>query len=225
MNKPSGWLSIPDRHDPEIPSIRNWLEKKHPEIFVIHRIDRDTSGVLMFAKNETAHWYYNQVFEKRLVQKIYMGIVTGALSEPEGTVSQPIEPHPSFPGKMRIGRKGKPSITHFKVLETFRGSSLVEFNLETGRTHQIRVHAQNMGHPLLCDALYGLSDPLLLSTIKKKFKLSKELETERPLLDRLALHAFSIEMKDQDGKNLLIQAPLSKDMEVAIIQLRKFAKT
>lgn len=224
VNKPSGWLSIPDRHDAEIPSIRNWLEKKFDEVFVIHRIDRDTSGLILFAKNENTHRYYNQLFEQRMVKKIYMGLVAGAFTEEEGTISQPIEQHPSIPGKMRVGRNGKPSITHFKVLERFRGYTLVEFNLETGRTHQIRVHMQNMGHPLVCDGLYGMKDPVLLSNIKKKFKLSKEVETERPLLDRLALHASSIEMKSLDGTPLKIDATLSKDLEVALIQLRKFAK-
>ena len=224
VNKPSGWLSIPDRHDSEIPSIKNWLEKKYPDIFVIHRIDRDTSGLLLFAKNEKAHRHYNQLFEQRLVKKIYVGLVNGALADIEGIISQPIEQHPTVSGKMRIGRNGKPSITHFKVLERFRGYTLIEFNLETGRTHQIRVHMQNMGHALVCDSLYGMSDPLLLSNIKKKFKLSKEVEAERPLLDRLALHAFSIQMKGQDGTTVNIEAPLSKDLEVALIQLRKFAK-
>lgn len=225
VNKPSGWLSIPDRHDAEIPSIRNWLEKKYPDVFVIHRIDRDTSGLLLFAKNEQSHKYYNQLFEQRLVKKIYMGLVAGTLTEAEGTISQPIEQHPSVPGKMRIGRNGKPSITHFHVLEKFRGYTLVEFNLETGRTHQIRVHMQNMGHALVCDAVYGMADPILLSNLKKKFKLSKEVESERPLLDRLALHAHRIELKAQDGMLIQIEAPLSKDLEVALIQLRKFAKT
>ena len=224
VNKPSGWLSIPDRYDAEIPSIRNWLEKKYAEVFVIHRIDRETSGLLLFAKNEKAHKYFNQLFEQRLVKKIYIGLVAGSITEEEGTISQPIEQHPSFPGKMRIGRNGKPSITHFQVLEKFRGYTLVEFNLETGRTHQIRVHMQNMGHPLVCDAMYGMADPVMLSNIKKKFKLSKEVESERPLLDRLALHAYSIELKDQAGFPLKIEAPVSKDLEVALIQLRKFAR-
>ena len=191
---------------------------------MIHRIDRDTSGLLLFAKNETAHKYYNQLFENRLVKKLYLGLATGLLAEAEGMISQPIEQHPSIPGKMRIGRFGKPSVTHFKVIEKFRGYSLVECNLETGRTHQIRVHMQYLGHSLVCDELYGSPDPILLSNFKKKFKLSKEAEAERPLLDRLALHALSIELKDMHGKNLLLEAPLAKDIEVALIQLRKFAK-
>lgn len=191
---------------------------------MIHRIDRDTSGLLLFAKNEQAHKYFNQLFENRLVKKIYLGLATGLLAEAEGVIEQPIEQHPSIPGKMRIGRSGKPSVTRFNVIEKFRGYSLVECNLETGRTHQIRVHMQHLGHSLVCDELYGSPDPILLSNFKKKFKLSKEAAAERPLLDRLALHALSVELKDMHGKTLLLEAPLAKDIEVTLIQLRKFAK-
>lgn len=223
INKPSGWLSIPDRHDPEIPSIKTWLEKKYTSIYIIHRIDRDTSGLMLFAKTAEAHQYYNQLFEKRAVEKKYHGLLLGALSQEHGTIEQPIEQHPSIAGKMRVGRSGKPSITHFKVVERFRGFTWVEFGIETGRTHQIRVHMQDMGYSLLCDPLYGTAQPLLLSSLKKKFKLSKADEEERPLLNRLALHAYSIELKDLDNKLLKIVAPISKDLEVALMQLRKHA--
>jgi 23S rRNA pseudouridine1911/1915/1917 synthase len=125
---------------------------------------------------------------------------------------------------MRIGRNGKSSVTHFKVMERLKGFTWMEFDLETGRTHQIRVHMKHLEHPLVCDSLYGSADPLLLSAFKKKFKLSKEAESEKPLLGRLALHASSIQLKGMDGQPLKLEAPLSKDLDVALIQLRKFAK-
>jgi 23S rRNA pseudouridine955/2504/2580 synthase/23S rRNA pseudouridine1911/1915/1917 synthase len=125
---------------------------------------------------------------------------------------------------MRIGRNGKPSVTHFKVIERLRGFTWLEFDLETGRTHQIRVHMKHLGHPLVCDAMYGSSDPILLSTFKKKFKLSKDIESEKPLLDRLALHASIIQMKGMDGNPIQIEAPPSKDLQVALMQLKKYAK-
>ncbi len=224
VNKPSGWLSIPDRHDEEIPSVRTWLEKSYPHIFIIHRIDRDTSGLLLFAKNEQSHKYFNQLFEQRAVKKIYHGLAAGAVVQDAGTIDQPIEQHTSMPGRMRIGRNGKSSVTHFKVMERLKGFTWMEFDLETGRTHQIRVHMKHLEHPLVCDSLYGSADPLLLSTFKKKFKLSKEAESEKPLLGRLALHASSIQLKGMDGQPLKLEAPLSKDLDVALIQLRKFAK-
>ncbi|MFZ9330917.1 MAG: RluA family pseudouridine synthase [Chitinophagaceae bacterium] len=224
VNKPSGWLSIPDRHDEKIPSVRSWLEKMYPKILIIHRIDRDTSGLLLFAKNEAAHKYYNQLFEQRSVKKIYQGIAVGSVILDEGSIEQPIEQHPSVPGIMRIGRNGKPSVTHFKVIERLRGFTWLEFDLETGRTHQIRVHMKHLGHPLVCDAMYGSSDPILLSAFKKKFKLSKDIESEKPLLDRLALHASIIQMKGMDGNPIQIEAPPSKDLQVALMQLKKYAK-
>lgn len=224
VNKPSGWLSIPDRHDTEIPSIKTWLEKKYHSVYIIHRIDRDTSGLLLFAKNEDAHRYFNQLFEKRTVEKKYLGLVLGSIANNEGTIEQPIEQHPSIVGKMRIGRNGKTSITHYRVLERFRGYTWVEFNIETGRTHQIRIHMQDLGYTLVCDPIYGAAQPILLSALKKKFKLSKSDEAERPLLNRLALHAYSIRLKNMDDNIIEIIAPMPKDLEVTLMQLRKHAK-
>lgn len=222
INKPSGWLSIPDRHDPEIVSVRSWLEGRGERVFMVHRIDRDTSGLLLIARNETAHKYYNGLFQNRTLNKNYYGLVTGSFEEENGVYDQPIEEHPTIPGKMRVGRKGKSAITHYQVEERFRGYSWVRFQIETGRTHQIRVHLQNAGHSLVGDPLYGTADPILLSTFKKKFKLSKADEEERPLLSRLALHAYSVELTDMSGREQLLVAPLAKDLDTTLKQLRKW---
>lgn len=223
VNKPSGWLSIPDRHDPALPSIRKWLEGKGEQIFIVHRIDKDTSGLLLLARNEKAHKYYNSLFQNRSLEKHYFGLVTGAFSEEEGVYDQPIEEHPVIPGKMRVGRKGKAAITHYRVLERFRGYSWVAFQIETGRTHQIRVHLQNAGHALVCDPIYGSADPVLLSSFKKKFNLSKKEEEERPLMSRLALHASRVALTDLQGNPLTVEAPLAKDLDAILKQLRKWA--
>jgi 23S rRNA pseudouridine1911/1915/1917 synthase len=222
VNKPSGWLSIPDRHDPELPSVKSWLESKGERVFIVHRIDRDTSGLLLVARNEASHKYYNTLFQNRALKKNYYGLVTGSFDEDAGVYDQPIEEHPTLPGKMRVGRKGKAAITHYQVEERFRGFSWVRFQIETGRTHQIRVHLQNAGHSLVGDPLYGSADPILLSTFKKKFKLSKTDEEERPLLCRLALHAYSVELTDMEGHEHVITAPLSKDLETTLKQLNKW---
>lgn len=222
INKPSGWLSIPDRHDPELPSVRSWLESKGEKVFIVHRIDRDTSGLLLMARNEAAHKYYNSLFQNRTLHKNYYGLVTGSFEEEQGVYDQPIEEHPTIPGKMRVGRKGKSAITHYQIEERFRGFSWVRFQIETGRTHQIRVHLQNAGHSLVGDPLYGTADPILLSTFKKKFKLSKADEEEKPLLSRLALHAFSVELTDMQGKEQVFTAPLPKDLDTTLKQLRKW---
>ena len=223
IQKPSGWLSIPDRHDPELSSVKSWLESKGEKVFIVHRIDRDTSGLLLIARNEVAHKYFNSLFQNRALKKNYYGLVTGSFDEDGGVYDQPIEEHPTIPGKMRVGRKGKTAITHYQVEERFRGYTWIKFQIETGRTHQIRVHLQNSGHSLVCDPIYGSPEPIRLSTFKKKFKLSKTDEEERPLLNRLALHAFSVELTDVEGRDQIFTAPLTKDLDTSLKQLRKWA--
>jgi 23S rRNA pseudouridine1911/1915/1917 synthase len=122
---------------------------------------------------------------------------------------------------MVVHRNGKPSITDYEVLEDLKQFSLVQFQLHTGRTHQIRVHCRNMGHPLACDELYGDGKPILLSSIKKKFKLSRHDEEERPMLNRLALHSYRLKFTDTDGKLIDLEAELPKDIRALIQQLKK----
>jgi len=221
INKPSGWLSVPDRFDEEIPSLKRMLRAEYGEIFVIHRLDRDTSGVILFAKNAEAHRYYSGIFEDRKVEKTYLGMVHGTPPLSEATIDKPIAPHFTVKGKMMVYRKGKNSITHYSVVEAFGIYSLVEFRIETGRTHQIRVHMQDMGHPIVCDALYGTDEPILLSKIKRNYKLSKHDESERPLLNRLALHSWKLDFINQAGQSLRLEAEMPKDMVAVLQQLRK----
>jgi 23S rRNA pseudouridine1911/1915/1917 synthase len=222
INKPSGWLTIPDRHDAELYSVKSWFEAKGEKIFIVHRIDRDTSGLLLLARNAEAHKYYNTLFEQRTLKKTYYGLVVGNVAEDQGVYDQPIEPHPTLLGKMRVGRKGKPAITHYTVEERFRGYTWVKFQIETGRTHQIRVHLYNAGHSLVCDPLYGTPDPILLSAFKRKFNMSKKEEEERPLLSRLALHAYSVDLVDRQGASHTFVAPLPRDLDATLKQLRKW---
>jgi len=222
INKPSGWLTIPDRHDAELYSVKSWFEAKGEKIFIVHRIDRDTSGLLLLARNAEAHKYYNTLFEQRTLKKTYYGLVVGSIAEDQGVYDQPIEPHPTLLGKMRVGRKGKPAITHYTVEERFRGYTWVKFQIETGRTHQIRVHLYNAGHSLVCDPLYGTPDPVLLSSFKRKFNMSKKEEEERPLLSRLALHAYSVDLVDRQGASHTFVAPLPRDLDATLKQLRKW---
>ena len=222
LSKPSGMLTLPDRFDAALPSLKQWLESRYPRIFVVHRIDRDTSGLIVFAKDAETHQYLSKLFESREVQKTYLGLVHGKLSEAEGTIDAPIGEHPVIKGRMAVVRKGKPSITHYRVLEELGPFSLVSFRIETGRTHQIRVHMANAGHPLVADPLYGNGQPLLLSAIKHRFKLSKDAEAERPLLARLALHAYTLHFTAMDGNEITLEAPPPKDLEATLKQLRKW---
>jgi 23S rRNA pseudouridine955/2504/2580 synthase/23S rRNA pseudouridine1911/1915/1917 synthase len=148
--------------------------------------------------------------------------VSGSLEEKTGTIDFPIGEHPTKRGMMTVMRKGKPSITDYKVREEFGKYSLVQFIIHTGRTHQIRVHMQELGHPIAVDELYGDGKPVLLSSIKRNFKLSKLEEEERPILNRMALHASQLSFADEDGKEYSIEAELPKDMRALIQQLRKW---
>lgn len=224
ISKPSGLLTIPDRHDNELPSLQTQLRRKYGEIFTVHRLDRDTSGIILFARTEAAHKYYSQLFESRDVRKFYLGLVNGQLIPAKGSVDQPIMEHPVTKGSYVVNRKGKASLTDYEVLEEFGLYSLVQLQIHTGRTHQIRVHMKHLGHPIVVDELYGNARPVLLSAIKKKFKLGKHTEEEKPLLNRLALHAFRLEFRDQAGQQHTLEAPLPKDISAVVNQLRKHKK-
>lgn len=223
VNKPPGLLSIPDREGDEV-SLKTLLKNKFGEIFTVHRLDRETSGIIVFAKNEATHKFLSQSFEERSVKKFYIGIVKGTLSEKQKTIDEPIAQHSLKRTLMIIHKRGKASITDYKVLEEFGKFSLLEFRIHTGRTHQIRVHMQFAGHPIVCDELYGDGTPVLLSSIKRNYNLSKSLLEERPILDRLALHAQRLEFTDARGKEYIIEAEPPKDIRALLQQLRKLKK-
>ena len=221
LNKPAGLLSIPDREGKE-PSLKSYLQKQYGEIFTVHRLDRETSGLILFAKTAEAHRFFSQQFEERRVEKIYLGLVNGIISQKKGVIELPVGEHPSKKGMMAVLKKGKPSVTEYTVKEEFGKFSLVEFNIRTGRTHQIRVHAQQIGHPIVCDELYGDKTPVYLSAIKRNFKLSKMDDEEKPILARLGLHAARLRFTDEDGQTYSPEADLPKDMRALLQQLRKW---
>jgi 23S rRNA pseudouridine1911/1915/1917 synthase len=223
VNKPPGLLVIPDRFNAAIPSLGRMLEAKTGQkIWVVHRLDRETSGVICFAKNDVSHRYLSQLFEKREVTKYYTGLVNGLVIPAEGRIEKALAEHPAVKGKMVVTKKGKASVTDYLVLEQWPLYSLVEFRIYTGRTHQIRVHMQSIGHPLVCDELYGDGKPFLVSAIKRKYRLSDKEETEKPLLSRLALHASRLQFKKEDGTEIKAEAPLPKDIAACIKQLNKW---
>ena len=221
INKPAGMLSIPDRKGEE-PSLKSWLREKYGNIFTVHRLDRETSGVIVFAKDEATHKFLSEAFEHRDVEKLYQGLVQGSLATPTGSIDQPIMEHPAKPGTMVINRRGKESLTDYEVVEDMGLYSLVQFRIHTGRTHQIRVHMQSLGHPIVCDELYGDPRPILISSFKRNFKLSKHEEEERPILSRLALHSHLLHFQDANSEFHTLEAPLPKDMRALIQQLKKW---
>lgn len=222
VNKPAGLLTVPDRYDQGLPSLKKILENKYEKIWIVHRLDRDTSGVIIFAKNEDTHKYLSHLFEERTIHKYYLGLVNGILAQKNSFVDMPIAEHPSVKGKMIATRKGKPSYTHYEVLEEFHSYSWVQFRIETGRTHQIRVHMQHVGHPIVCDDIYGSGQQIFLSSFKRNYKQSKSQESENPLLNRLALHSWKLEFLADDGTDYSLEAPVPKDLKALLKQLNKW---
>lgn len=221
VNKEAGMLTIPDRYDDTQPSLYKILTQQYGKIFIVHRLDRDTSGLILFAKNEPAHKYLSRLFEQRNIEKKYLGIVRGSMPDKKGAVNEPIAEHPVKKGMMTISRKGKPSLTHYEVLEDYGIYSLVQFDIQSGRTHQIRVHTQSLGHPIICDTVYGDGKPILLSSFKKKYKLSQHDLEERPIMRRLGLHSYSLHFKDNHHQDFSLEAPMPKDMKALLQQLKK----
>ncbi|HMO33662.1 MAG TPA: RluA family pseudouridine synthase [Lacibacter sp.] len=222
VNKPAGLLSIPDREQSE-PSLKDLLQERYGKVWVVHRLDKMTSGLILFARDEATHKHLSQQFEDRTVEKYYQGLVHGVPYQPEGSVDAPIMENPAKKGTYLTHQKGKSSQTDFRVVQSYGRYAWLEFRIHTGRTHQIRVHMKHIGHPIVCDDVYGTADPLLLSSLKgRKFKLSKSEEQERPLLNRLALHAWKIRFKDLSGEVRELEAPLPKDLRAVLQQLGKW---
>ena len=222
LNKPAGLLSVPDRMQTST-SLKELLAEKFGSIFTVHRLDRETSGVIVYAKTEDEHRFLSMAFEERKVDKIYLGIVIGRLPQAKGLIDEPIMEHPAKNGTMIVHKKGKTATTGYEVLEDFGKYSLVRFELFTGRTHQIRVHMKNAGHPIACDELYGDGKPVFVSSLKRNYKIADDVE-ERPILARLGLHAESLSFTDADNIRYQLTAELPKDMRALLRQLNVKSK-
>lgn len=223
LNKPAHLLSIPDRFDTRKPNLYHLLQRAYGDIFTVHRLDKETSGVICFAKNEKTHQQLSQQFQDRTIKKIYHAIVDGRLSPKVGQIDAPLAPHPSIRGKMIATKKGKPSLTTYECLEEFRHFTYVEAQLETGRMHQARVHFKSIGSPLAIDALYGRRSAFMLSEIKRKKYRQSKMEEERPLMSRTTLHAHQLGFQHPISQApIQVQAPLHKDFKAFLNQLRKW---
>lgn len=222
LNKSSDTLSIPDRFKPEIFNLKSHLESRYPEIFVVHRLDKDTSGAICFAKNEEAHRHLSLQFQNREVIKIYHLFCQGHPPEEAGFIDAPIFKRSD--GKSIIHKKGKPSKTEYRVLKAYRTQCILEFKLLTGRTHQARIHAAHINCPLLVDPTYGNRSHFYLSEIKPKYRLGKNKE-EQPFLRRTPLHAKTLILKHpKTNKRIEFNAEYTKDMRALENQLNKWAR-
>ncbi|HVT82174.1 MAG TPA: RluA family pseudouridine synthase [Phycisphaerae bacterium] len=191
--------------------------------FLVHRIDADTTGIILLALTSDAQKHLAAQFRERTVTKEYLALVRGTPLHESGSVDLPIGSDPHNKNRMVIrGLEPKKARTKWVLAERFKGISLLKVFPITGRRHQIRVHLKAMGYPLAVDPYYG-GDKLLLSEFKKKFKLGK-FQEERPLMDRLTLHARALTFKHPaDDREVVVEAPLPRDFEGALEALRKWA--
>jgi len=222
VSKPAGLLTIPDRSGNQ-QSLLAALQRTYGHVLTVHRLDRETSGVLCFARTEEAHRHLSMQFERHSTDKFYLALLDGVLHHDEGEIDKPIGEHFSIPGKMAITSRGKPSLTYYRALERFRRFTLAEAQIKTGRTHQIRVHFQSIGYPLAVDALYGRRSSFLLSEIKgKAYKKGKFTEEERPMMERTSLHAYRLRLDHPvTEERMEFKAELPKDFQAVLSQLRK----
>jgi 23S rRNA pseudouridine1911/1915/1917 synthase len=223
INKPAGVRTHPDAHGSG-ETIADWFLNNYPNSSevgepltlpdgqvisrpgIVHRLDKDTSGIMILAKHQEAYLFLKEQFQARDLSKTYRALVYGVLKAPSGTIEVPIGRSRKDP-RVRVAHEGavgvlRPAVTEYAVLEQFRGHALVEARPKTGRTHQIRVHFKSIGHPIVCDSLYAPKEPCL------------------PGLDRQALHAYSLELTLPSGTGAKLEAELPADFQAALDKLR-----
>ncbi len=189
---------------------------------IVHRLDKDTTGVILVAKNDSAHFRLGKQFEGREVQKEYLAIVYGVPDPPSGYVTLHIGRHRSHPDRMTIDPvHGKEASTFYAVQEEFHGYSLVRCHPRTGRTHQIRLHLASIGHAILADAIYARRRAVMFSELSGGNLLFGNLE-DRVVLDRQALHAHQLSFAHPTtGERVTFRAELPPDMADALDILRR----
>lgn len=223
LNKAAGCLTIPDRYERSAINLFEILTKKYSKIFTVHRLDKDTSGVIIFAKDAGSHKNLNQQFQDLKVIKLYHAVLKGNVNQDEIVIDIPITEDLRQKGKMKPSARGKESLTKLKVINRFRNATLVELELVTGRHHQIRVHCAAIGYPLLVDSLYGNTEAFNVSSLKKKFKLKKG-EIEKPIISRVTMHSWQIKFQHpHTGEDVSFEAEYPKDFFALIEVLKKYS--
>lgn len=222
LNKRSGILIAADRYNPDAPRLDLLAQEEFGKLYAVHRIDKDTSGIIIYARNLQAQRNLSMQFENRQVNKTYHALVYGHPLWEDLHVDLKLKPDGDNRHRTVVDKKfGKPSITDFHNFGSCGPYSWIEAKPKTGRTHQIRVHLAANGLSIVCDPLYsGNQKPLRLSEIKKKW--NGDEDEERPLLSRLALHAYKIEISHpKSGEKMIFTASYPKDMEASRKQIAK----
>ncbi len=196
LDKSAGLPVLPDGWEKDAPYLLKTLEEEYSKVFIVHRLDKVTSGVMVFARDAETHRALSIQFEKHEAEKVYHAIVEGNPKWDEKIAKHPLRVNVGHKHRTMVDNKnGKPSETRLRILKQFQASALMEVKPMTGRTHQIRVHAYALGHPLLGDILYGAK--------------------ETDIITRPALHAYSLTI-ELNGKRETFTAPYPDDFGKAL---------
>lgn len=215
INKPPFVSTLDDRNDKF--NILSLARDYHADAQVCHRLDKDTSGALIVAKDEEAYRHMSIQFEKREVNKVYHAVSDGIHEFRNHEASERILKLSN--GSVKIDRKGKEANTFLETLKAYKVHTLIECRPISGRMHQIRIHLSHYGAPISGDSTYG-GKPFYLSAIKRKYNL-KRGEEEQPLIRRHALHAAKLSFSNLNNVGISVEAPYPKDFRVLIDQLDK----
>ncbi|MFZ5808388.1 MAG: RluA family pseudouridine synthase [Chloroflexota bacterium] len=210
INKPAGLRTLPDGYHPQVDHVLSLLQPQFGKLWVVHRLDKDTSGILLLARSAQAHRVINQQFDHRQVEKTYHALILNSPHWQEIILKFPLRVNGDRHHRTVIDfQKGKPAITACTILETFPSCALLQVQPKTGRTHQIRAHLAHINHPILGDDLYARSG----------------VQKDHPpwsAVNRLALHAVSIHLSHPaSGEPLTITAPYAADFSAWLEQLRQ----
>lgn len=201
INKTAGLPVLPDGWEKDAPYLVKSLEEEFGKMFIVHRLDKVTSGVMVFARDAETHRRLNLQFETHQAEKVYHAVLEGNPKWDEKTAKHPLRANVGHKHRTMVDNKsGKPSETRFRILKRYPSSALVEAKPMTGRTHQIRVHAYALGYPLLGDMLYGAS--------------------ETDLIARPALHAHSLTI-ELNGERVTFTAPYPDDFRATLERLKR----
>lgn len=228
INKPTGISVTGDRSGaPDILKLLHQQQTFSEPLRLVHRLDKETSGILLIAKHKDAQSRYSRLFAKRKVQKLYLAIVKGPLPYKHGSIKDPIARSQRNPQAMHIHpRLGKKAHTLWNQLADFGSLSLVSAQIITGRTHQIRIHFSHRGMPLAIDSVYGSTNPLMLSSIKLDYR-PKPGRDEPAMIDRLTLHAYQLTISvgpEEAETSKTFVAPLDKKFASAVKLLAKHTR-
>jgi len=222
INKPAGMVVHPAAGNPD-GTLQNALLNFDPDLSalprsgIVHRLDKDTSGVLVVARSLRAYTSLVTQLQERKMSRIYRAVVTGNIIA-GGTVDAPIGRHPKDRKRMAVVGSGKPAVSHYRVLKPFNGATYLEVALESGRTHQIRVHMAHIGHPLAGDPVYGRG-------LKMKRGVPPGLVEAIRAFPRQALHACRLSLTHPGtSRGVHFEAPLPEDMEQLLAQLEAFPR-